>query len=83
MDKKTCQERLQRCGQLMQTAGIDVLILVKPANMHYLTGDGRLCAYAMITKDLQVAMGVPRPILRMLSALPTLIILLDLRTKWV
>ena len=60
MDKKAYQERLQRCGQLMQTAGIDVLILVKPANMHYLTGDGRLCAYAMITKDLQVVMGVPR-----------------------
>ena len=46
MSKKTYKERLQRCGQLMQTAGIDVLILVKPANMHYLTGDGRLCAYA-------------------------------------
>jgi Xaa-Pro aminopeptidase len=60
MDKKTCQERLRRCGQLMQTAGIDVLILVKPANLHYLTGDGRLCAYAMITKDLQVVMGVPQ-----------------------
>ena len=60
MNKKTYQERLQRCGQLMQAAGIDVLILVKPANMHYLTGDGRLCAYAVITKDLQVVMGVPR-----------------------
>jgi Xaa-Pro aminopeptidase len=60
MNKKTYQERLQRCGQLMQTAGIDVLILVKPANMHYLTGDGRLCAYAMITKELQVVMGVPQ-----------------------
>lgn len=44
----------------MHSAGIDVLILVKPANMQYLTGDGRLCAYAMITEDLQVAMGVPR-----------------------
>jgi len=60
MDKKTCQGRLQRCGQLMHAAGIDVLILVKPANMHYLTGDGRLCAYAMITNDLRVVMGVPQ-----------------------
>ncbi|HPL67218.1 MAG TPA: Xaa-Pro peptidase family protein [Smithellaceae bacterium] len=60
MNKKTCQERLQRCGQLMESAGMDVLILVKPANMHYLTGDGRLCAYAMITKDLKVVMGVPQ-----------------------
>jgi len=44
----------------MKTEGIDVLILVKPANMQYLTGDGRLCAYAMITKDLQVVIGVPQ-----------------------
>ena len=60
MNKKTCQERLRRCGQLMETAGMDVLILVKPANMHYLTGDGRLCAYAMINRNLQVVMGVPQ-----------------------
>ncbi|MDI6742880.1 MAG: aminopeptidase P family N-terminal domain-containing protein [Smithella sp.] len=60
MNKKACQERLQRCGQLMESAGMDVLILVKPANIHYLTGDGRLCAYAMITKDLKVVMGVPQ-----------------------
>jgi Xaa-Pro aminopeptidase len=60
MNKKTFQERLQRCGQLMQSAGINVLILTKPANMRYLTGDGRLCAYAMITQDLKVALGVPQ-----------------------
>lgn len=28
--------------------------------MFYLTGDGRLCAYAMITRDGQVALGVPQ-----------------------
>jgi len=60
MNKNKYQERLQRCLQLMKAAGIDVLILAKPANMRYLTGDGRLCAYAMITKDLKVAMGVPQ-----------------------
>jgi len=43
----------------MKTAGLDVLLLAKPANMAYLTGDGRLCAYAMITKEGQVALGVP------------------------
>jgi Xaa-Pro aminopeptidase len=43
----------------MKAAGIDVLLLSKPANMFYLTGDGRLCAYAMITQDGQVALGVP------------------------
>ena len=43
----------------MKTAGLDVLLLAKPANMAYLTGDGRLCAYAMITKGGKVALGVP------------------------
>jgi Xaa-Pro aminopeptidase len=34
-------------------------LLTKPANMFYLTGDGRLCAYAMIAQDGKVALGVP------------------------
>ena len=54
------QERLQRCSQLMKAAGLDVLLLTKSANMFYLTGDGRLCAYAMITQDGKVALGVPQ-----------------------
>lgn len=53
------EERLQRCGRLMQAAGLDVLLLTKPANMFYLTGDGRLCAFAMITQTGKVALGVP------------------------
>lgn len=53
------QERLKRCGQLMREAGIDALLLTKPANMFYLAGDGRLCAYAMITQKGEVALGVP------------------------
>ncbi|MCK9364166.1 MAG: Xaa-Pro peptidase family protein [Syntrophales bacterium] len=52
-------ERVQRCAGLMKAAGFDVLLLAKPANMAYLTGDGRLCAYAMITKEGKVALGVP------------------------
>jgi Xaa-Pro aminopeptidase len=44
---------------LMRTAGLDALLLTKPANMYYLAGDGRLCAYAMITQESQVALGVP------------------------
>src|SRR5512137_2321983 len=59
MTKKIYQERLRKCNRLMKAAGIDVLLLSKPANMFYLTGDGRLCAYAMITGDGQVALGVP------------------------
>ena len=52
-------ERVARCAGLMKTAGLDVLLLAKPANMAYLTGDGRLCAYAMITNEGKVALGVP------------------------
>ncbi len=57
---KRYQERLERCSQLMGAAGIDALLLTKPANMFYLTGDGRLCAYAMITQAGKVALGVPK-----------------------
>jgi Xaa-Pro aminopeptidase len=35
----------------MRHQGLDVLLLTKPSNMFYLTGDGRLCEYAMITQD--------------------------------
>ncbi len=59
MNSQTHQRRLARCGKLMKAAGLNVLILTKPANMAYLTGDGRLCAYAMITQGGQVALGVP------------------------
>ncbi len=53
------EERLEKCGYMMKAAGMDALLLTKPANMFYLTGDGRLCAYAMVTQDGQVALGVP------------------------
>ncbi len=55
----TYLRRLKRCGALMEAAASDALLLTKPANMFYLTGDGRLCAYAMITQDGRVGMGVP------------------------
>jgi Xaa-Pro aminopeptidase len=59
MDRYDFQRRLKKCCALMSTAQLDALLLTKPANMFYLTGDGRLCAYAMITRDGQVALGVP------------------------
>ncbi|HLA99204.1 MAG TPA: Xaa-Pro peptidase family protein [Anaerolineales bacterium] len=59
MNHKAYQERLEKCTGLMQQAGLDVLLLSKPANMFYLTGDGRLCAYAMVTQQGKVALGVP------------------------
>lgn len=43
----------------MKEAGLDALLLTKPSNMFYLTGDGRLCAYAMIAQNGKVALGVP------------------------
>jgi Xaa-Pro aminopeptidase len=52
--------RLKRCNELMKKTGLNVLLLTKPSNMFYLTGDGRLCAYAMITQDGKVALGVPQ-----------------------
>jgi Xaa-Pro aminopeptidase len=54
------QARLERCSRLMKAASLDVLLLTKPANMFYLVGDGRLCAYAMITQEGKVALGVPK-----------------------
>ncbi|MGA2466377.1 MAG: Xaa-Pro peptidase family protein [Thermodesulfobacteriota bacterium] len=54
------RERLNKCSQLMKEAGLDILLLTKPANMSYLTGDGRLCAYAMVTQGGKVALGVPQ-----------------------
>ena len=60
MKKSPYQNRLEKCAKLMKEAGLDVLLLAKPANMAYLTGDGRLCAYAMITPDAKVGLGVPK-----------------------
>src|SRR5512143_4275645 len=59
MESQVYQKRLDKCGRLMKEAGLGVLLLTKPSNMYYLTGDGRLCAYAMITQDGKVALGVP------------------------
>jgi len=44
----------------MKEADLSVLLVTKPSNMFYLTGDGRLCAYAMITQEGKVVMGVPQ-----------------------
>lgn len=54
------EQRIKRAGELMEKHGLDAILLTKPANMFYLTGDGRLCAYAMITRDGKVGLGVPK-----------------------
>ena len=60
MDANTYRKRIERCTTMMKESGFDALLLTKPSNMYYLTGDGRLCAYAMITLDGKVAIGVPK-----------------------
>ena len=54
------RERIKRACALMEKHGLDVVILTNPANMFYLTGDGRLCAYAMLTREAKLAVGVPQ-----------------------
>lgn len=60
LDKKTFDLRVMKCTQKMKNEGMDVILLTKPSNMFYLTGDGRLCAYTLITRDGEVAIGVPQ-----------------------
>jgi Xaa-Pro aminopeptidase len=59
MEDKRYRQRIAACTSLMRESGLDVLLLTKPANMTYLTGDGRLCAFAMITREGVVGLGVP------------------------
>lgn len=60
MDQSTYRARIERCVHHMKEAALDVILLTKPSNMFYLTGDGRLCAYTMVTGEGKVAMGVPQ-----------------------
>lgn len=59
MNEQVYKKRLEKVSHHMKEAGLDVLLLTKPSNMFYLTGDGRLCAYTMITQEGKVALGVP------------------------
>ena len=69
MDPALFARRVERCASRMAEAGLDALLLTKPANMYYLTGDGRLCAYALVTRDARVALGVPKTDLADVQAL--------------
>jgi hypothetical protein len=82
MEKTGYGRRVEECTILMKEAGIDVLLLTKPSNMRYLTGDGRLCAYTMITRDGAVGVGVRRPTLMMLRCTRHSIISWGLKTRW-
>ncbi len=60
MNNKVYKDRIRKCCRLMKSANLDAILLTKPSNMFYLSGDGRLCAYAMITQKGKVALGVPQ-----------------------
>lgn len=59
MQAPNLSRRIDRCTPLMAESGIDVLLLARPANMYYLCGDGRLCAYLMVTRKGETALGIP------------------------
>jgi len=60
--------RWLRAAQLMEARGIDALLLMKPANLAYLTGDGRPCALGLLTKSLQCVVSVPASDLKSVRA---------------
>ncbi len=51
--------RWRRAADLMQRHGVDALFLMKPANLAYLTGDGRPCALALLTRAARCIVAVP------------------------
>jgi Xaa-Pro aminopeptidase len=51
--------RWARAASSMQAHGIDALFLMKPANLAYLTGDGRPCALGLLTRNLRCIVAVP------------------------
>lgn len=60
--------RWTRAAQLMEARNIDALFLMKPANLAYLTGDGRPCALGLFTRALQCIVAVPASDLRSVRA---------------
>ena len=53
------QARWARAASSMQAHGVDALFVMKPANLAYLTGDGRPCALGLLTGALQCIVAVP------------------------
>jgi Xaa-Pro aminopeptidase len=59
-ESKVFKERVKRACALMEGAGLDAILLTKPQNMMYLVGDGRLCAFAIVSKGCATYVGVPK-----------------------
>ena len=51
--------RWERAALLMAERGIDALFVMKPANLAYLTGDGRQCALGLLTRKGGFTVAVP------------------------
>jgi Xaa-Pro aminopeptidase len=54
------RERVGRAASLMQAAGLEAILLTKPQNMAYLVGDGRICAFTVVSKTGATYYGVPK-----------------------
>ena len=53
------EARWVRAASSMRAHGVDALFVMKPANLAYLTGDGRPCALGLLTRNLQCIVAVP------------------------
>jgi Xaa-Pro aminopeptidase len=51
--------RWARAASSMQAHDVDALFVMKPANLAYLTGDGRPCALGLLTRNLRCIVAVP------------------------
>jgi Xaa-Pro dipeptidase len=51
--------RWARAAASMKAHGIDAVFMMKPANLAYLTGDGRPCALGLLTGALRCIVAVP------------------------
>lgn len=51
--------RWARAASSMQAHSVDALFVMKPANLAYLTGDGRPCALGLLTRNLRCIVAVP------------------------
>ncbi|HET8576832.1 MAG TPA: Xaa-Pro peptidase family protein [Methylomirabilota bacterium] len=53
------KSRWAQAASLMEARSIDGLFVMKPANLAYLTGDGRPCALGLLTRAMQCVVAVP------------------------
>lgn len=60
VENRVFKERIRRAGELMEKAGLNAILLTKPQNMTYLVGDGRLCAFTIVSRNGASYVGVPK-----------------------